>query len=98
MATAKIFKQITSTMIKVIQTATETLPSVSQYPMTTEAAEISAQRVIEDEYQFWTATEVSIDFCALRSISGASLATKRGGGKWATKATRVTYVPSDRES
>lgn len=49
---AKIFKQTTKAMSKVIQRAILIWSAPCQYWMTTVAAEISVQRVIADKYQF----------------------------------------------
>jgi len=49
---AKIFKQMTRIMIKVIQTPTLILSATFQYWMTIDAADISAHRVMAELYQF----------------------------------------------
>jgi len=53
MATAKILRQMTTTIIMEIHAATLILAAPCQYPMTIEAAEISAQRVMAEAYQFY---------------------------------------------
>lgn len=59
MLTAKMFRHTMMTMMIVIQTAGETLPSVSQKSMTRAAAEISAQRVMALWYHWFQLDIVS---------------------------------------
>jgi hypothetical protein len=51
---AKMFRQTTRMMMIVIQTATLICAAPSQYAITIEAAEISAQRVMDEAYQFYS--------------------------------------------
>jgi hypothetical protein len=83
-----------------IHTATLMCAAPSQYAMTTAAAEISAHRVIDEEYQFCQVIGISLDSCTLGAMSQPCILkdAKALRETYATIEMKLTYVPSDRES